>query len=155
MSPQEQIKKAAEEVLRHRVGKLPICGWLLVAEGYDELAHPTVKQLAAQLEADEKWTPAEQRHFAVFLQQFPDEASRGIISLGSAWKHGQAYAIADRAQLAERVAVLEAERDKIISTLTEQREDVKKRDGEWWRGYESALHWITKAITDKSEGENE
>lgn len=53
---------------------------------------PGVKQLSAQLEDDEKWTPEEQRQFAVFLRRFPNESSAGIISLGSAWKHGKAIA---------------------------------------------------------------
>ena len=57
------------------------------------LPHPSVAQLAAQLQDyDEKWTPEEQRQFAVFLQRFPNESSAGIISLGSAWKHGKASA---------------------------------------------------------------
>ncbi len=53
---------------------------------------PTIKQLAAQLDSDETWTIAEQNAFAPFLAQFPNESSQGILSLGSAWKHGIAYA---------------------------------------------------------------
>jgi hypothetical protein len=53
---------------------------------------PTVRQLAAQLDSDEKWTIAEQKAFAPFLARFPNECSQGIQSLGSAWKHGIAYA---------------------------------------------------------------
>lgn len=57
----------------------------------DSFVAPSVKQLAAQLNSDETWTIAEQKAFAPFLAQFPNECSKGIISLGSAWKHGAAY----------------------------------------------------------------
>lgn len=65
-----------------------IAGGRFVPKG----AAPTVKQFTAQLGSDEKWTIAEQKAFAPFLAQFPNESSQGILSLGSAWKHGIAYA---------------------------------------------------------------
>jgi hypothetical protein len=38
----------------------------------------------------------------------------------------------------------------LVTLLSEQRAAVKLRDGEWWRGYEAALHWIGKSIEDKA-----
>lgn len=54
-------------------------------------ARPTAKQLIAQLHDGQTWTVAEQNAFAEVLACFPNESSQGIISLGDAWKHGQAY----------------------------------------------------------------
>ena len=62
-----------------------------LARVVEPVAHG-VKQLAAQLHDDQKWTVAEQQQFAPFLARFPNESSQGIISLGNAWKHGRACA---------------------------------------------------------------
>jgi hypothetical protein len=44
----------------------------------------------------------------------------------------------------------------VVALLDEQKSDVKARNGDWWRGYEAALHWIGKAIKEKqSEVPNE
>lgn len=53
---------------------------------------PTTKQLIAHLHDGQEWEIAEQQAFASFLRCFPNESSAGIISLGDAWKNGQAYA---------------------------------------------------------------
>lgn len=44
---------------------------------------------------------------------------------------------------------------EILALLAEQKADVKQRDGDWWRGYEAALHWIGKSITEKQNNEDE
>ena len=61
---------------------------------------PSIAQPTAQMEEyDDKWTEQEQQEFAAFLARFPNESSRGIISLGAAWKHGR---LVERAALAAR-----------------------------------------------------
>lgn len=70
----------------------------------DASSTPTVKQLTAQLDDySNKWTPQEQREFAVFLERFENESSRGIIALGDAWKHGR---LVERAALVAAVPVV-------------------------------------------------
>lgn len=53
---------------------------------------PTAKKLIAQLHDGQEWNIAEQQAFASFMRCFPNESSAGMISLGDAWKNGQAYA---------------------------------------------------------------
>ena len=88
-------------------------------------AMPTIKQLAAQLDSDEKWTIAEQQAFAPFLQQFPNESSQGILSLGSAWKHGIAYA----QSLAAPLHPLPAEQGAAPSVAVDS---IESKYGQFW-----------------------
>lgn len=39
----------------------------------------------------------------------------------------------------------------ITAFLDEQKEFAKSRDGDWWRGYGAALHWVGKELSDKQE----
>lgn len=103
------------------------------------VAVPSVKQLTAQLEDyEEKWTPAEQRAFAEFLARFPNESSQGIISLGSAWKHGQRY-VTPLAAPVERGAV---HWDLFPAYLVDhcEREVIYE---------ESIQHWIAAMLKDE------
>ena len=85
---------------------------------------PTIKQLVAQLADDEeKWTVREQHAFAEFLNpRFPNESSQGIISLGSAWKHGQSYAASQSVAVVANATLVEALRE--ITDDIEERFDM-------------------------------
>lgn len=91
---------------------------------------PTIKQLATQLERNEKWTIAEQQAFAPFLAQFPNESSQGILSLGSAWKHGIAYAqsLAAAPQQHAQAALSDAIIDEVVAAMGWDLDPVERND---------------------------
>jgi len=91
---------------------------------------PSVAQLTAQLDDyDNKWTVQEQQEFAAFIARFPNESSQGIISLGSAWKHGR---LIERAALAVKVEAQQAGvvEDVVALVLSGDLEPVLMRAGE-------------------------
>ena len=70
---------------------------------------------------------------------------------GNAWPCAKGKAFAAPISEASAAAAVD-----VVALLDEQKAEVKQRNGDWWRGYEAALHWIGKAIEEKqSEVQNE
>lgn len=36
----------------------------------------------------------------------------------------------------------------LLKLLSEQKAEASARDGDWWRGYGAALHWISKTVSE-------
>lgn len=64
------------------------------------------------------------------------------------------------AELHQRAAALVSQpvgavvADEILKILAGQKAEAKTHDGDWWRGYEAALYWISKAISDNQKDES-